>query len=167
MPRSLNRTSISHTLTLKFPSGSRPHLQWCSTSGVKKTITTIILANTSFSSTFFPLFGRRKSFEYLIIYDRAGCLPVNMTYTFVKTVIFISAVFVLQCLADVCTLLWSMKAYTQNYLRVLLTVSLTHSISSMLLWKTISSFVLLCGYLGFVSFIFNLLRVAGLLEFVG
>ena len=84
-------------------------------------------------STFFPLFGRRKSFEYLIIYDRAGCLPVNMTYTFVKTVIFISAVFVLQCLADVCTLLWSMKAYTQNYLRVLLTVSLTHSISSMLL----------------------------------
>lgn len=89
-----------------------------------------------------------------------------MTYTFVKTAIFISAVFVLKCLADVCTLLWSMKAYTQNYLRVLPTVSLTHSISSMPLWKTISSFVLLCGYLGFVSFIFNLLGVAGLLEFV-
>lgn len=120
---------------------------------------------------FFPHFGRRKSFEYLIIYDRAGCLPVSMTYTFVKTVIFISAVFVLKCLTDSCTLLWSMKAYTQNYIRLLLTVSHTpfppcYHITSFVLCVTIASFVL-CGYLGFVSFIFNLLGVAGLLEFVG
>lgn len=72
---------------------------------------------------------------------------------------------------DSCTLLWSMKAYTQNYIRVLLTVSHTpfppcYHITSFVLCVTIASFVL-CGYLGFVSFIFNLLGVAGLLEFVG
>ena len=133
--------------------------------GLKKT-TTIILSNISFSSAFFsPLWKKKILWVFNYLWQSWMPASEHDLYICQNSHIYLSSL-VLKCLADGCTLLWSMKAYTQNYVRVLLTVSLTHSISSLLLWKTISSFVL-CGYLGFVSFIFNLLGVAGLLKFVG